>query len=444
MRIFNHRPTPEVLQALVKPAQLCDGINNVKKAVRTWYVMRYLSENLDIKNFNIRGWLDSFYEDFPKDVNSRPNQVDGCISNKTIKEILFGNEGNSTTKRDWEEWELSFSEFYRKNKGGQELAEPLKKAIRSECPFYITGKAFGDNLQASNFISYNNGIFIVLDEFPDIISNSQTSELADTECIADFDSYVNMFSKKIKGVQRFYINSDDSGKEQTNLLKECQDKLLKSWASEKTLPLQITYRSAYANQVIERIIYPVSIHYYQRGFYLSALSKLESSSETQYHNYRMDRIQKMDILEWGSEKISQELHDKCYEADDNNLVDEIRNKLEEAYGFDFFQDQATMIIRFKRDFNDRFIKNTFRHETFDAITIEDTQEFLLGNYPDLLPRLDEFPNDAYYTMEYRLNDNTVIMRLRAWGQAVEVLSPASLRQRLKDDSRETSALYETT
>ena len=56
-------------------------------------------------------------------------------------------------------------------------------------------------------------------------------------------------------------------------------------------------------------------------------------------------------------------------------------------------------------------------------------------------RIAAHPNDAYYTMNYRDGDNSVIMRLRAWCPNVEVLFPFDLRDRMREDMEKTWDLY---
>ncbi|MBE9176702.1 TIGR03985 family CRISPR-associated protein, partial [Synechocystis salina LEGE 06155] len=53
------------------------------------------------------------------------------------------------------------------------------------------------------------------------------------------------------------------------------------------------------------------------------------------------------------------------------------------------------------------------------------------------------PTHSYYRMDYRVDDNNVIMRLRAWGPNVEVLFPLQLRQRMADDSKTMATLYQS-
>ena len=60
----------------------------------------------------------------------------------------------------------------------------------------------------------------------------------------------------------------------------------------------------------------------------------------------------------------------------------------------------------------------------------------------LKAQIKNYPDDGYYTLKYRKNENSVIMRLRAWCPNVEVLLPWDLRQRMKEDMQKTWKLYE--
>jgi CRISPR-associated protein (TIGR03985 family) len=60
----------------------------------------------------------------------------------------------------------------------------------------------------------------------------------------------------------------------------------------------------------------------------------------------------------------------------------------------------------------------------------------------LQTRMNLFPDDAYYKLNYRVDDNDVIMRLRAWGANVEVLFPQNLRDRIIKDISETYSIYQ--
>ncbi|MDF5731816.1 MAG: TIGR03985 family CRISPR-associated protein, partial [Rhizonema sp. PD38] len=49
--------------------------------------------------------------------------------------------------------------------------------------------------------------------------------------------------------------------------------------------------------------------------------------------------------------------------------------------------------------------------------------------------------DIYCKVDYRVKDNNIVMRLRAWGPNVEVILPLHFRQDMKKDMEATYKLY---
>jgi len=52
------------------------------------------------------------------------------------------------------------------------------------------------------------------------------------------------------------------------------------------------------------------------------------------------------------------------------------------------------------------------------------------------------PEDIYCRVNYRTDDNNVVMRLRAWGANVEVFLPWSLRSQMAKDIEDIRKLYQ--
>ena len=111
-------------------------------------------------------------------------------------------------------------------------------------------------------------------------------------------------------------------------------------------------------------------------------------------------------------------------------------------------------MRFNQEFDQRYMKDTIRHQTFAEIAdIESVKNLIVEQLtPDkeqqslqvqLFNKIARAQNDAYYSLRYRVGDNNVIMRLRAWGFNVEVLLPWELRQRMKVDMEKNWKLYES-
>jgi CRISPR-associated protein (TIGR03985 family) len=473
MPYFKYKPTPEILQALIGSATpITNSLDNLNKSIRLWSIMRDISGDSDetppeFDNFLLKDLIDRLYIDFPMvqgirtarlDLDKKPPQNEGCKSIKKAQEILFKND------TEWNKWKDDFRVFY--NRSNQKSAnsstrlEDILKGIELQSteryknpnqPFFVVGRTIAGDLKSlemfinSSKIKNGDGLqenrFTVVAEFPEL-STKEKIELADAKYLKDdFNSYVNLFAEPVRNIQRFFINSDDTGKDQSRLLLTCQNELMKSWSSDKTLPINIVYDSASLNKYYETVIYPACIFYNQRGFYLSAKGECQETKDIVWHNYRIDRIKKIDTLDWHSDMIPQGMYDECFDTNDQDLItDEIERELYSAYGFDFYQGKKEMIIRFNQDFNDRFIEKTFRHDEFREISFDVAQKLIKPDCPRLSS--DSVQDYVYYKLPYRVDDNTVIMRLRAWGQNVEVLSPLELRKRMRDDIEATWAIYQ--
>jgi CRISPR-associated protein (TIGR03985 family) len=178
--------------------------------------------------------------------------------------------------------------------------------------------------------------------------------------------------------------------------------------------------------------------------------------EFKWYNYRLDRIQDLQPKSWEADKLTQSLQAEIQEKEQikpEYTPEHIQKQLESAYGFDFYNESATMLLRFNRDFSQRHIQGTNRHNTFkqQKKVIEFVREHLkletdltTQQKQSLFNKIQNSLNDYdYYSLEYRVGDNNVIMRLRAWCPNVEVILPWNLRQRMKEDIEKTWRLYES-
>jgi CRISPR-associated protein (TIGR03985 family) len=215
------------------------------------------------------------------------------------------------------------------------------------------------------------------------------------------------------------------------------------WKSDPTPVITLTYSSVNAGATVECVVYPVCIYYVQRAKYLCAYGR-RPTGDMGWYNYRLDRIvYEPKPLTWDDARIPEDLVQK-YKQGKLPEPDYIHEQMKAAWGFDFYLPAKPMLLRFERDFHDRYIKDTLRHETFIDTGYDEAQSLIEqdAERKALLQVLSQRSSqDAYYTVQYRETDNNLIMRLRAWGSKVEVLFPASLRQRLSDDARALSELY---
>jgi CRISPR-associated protein (TIGR03985 family) len=220
------------------------------------------------------------------------------------------------------------------------------------------------------------------------------------------------------------------------------------WFRKSIPPIFFRYDSISAGQELECIVYPVCIYYFQRAKYLCAWGHKSTQGMT-WHNYRLDRMQSESLEEiaWDNEDLCSTLL-QAYQNSTLPTPADIQAEMALAWGFDFYQKSATLLLRFDRTFHDQYIANTFRHQTFQPITsIPELEQLLATAIPDpqlltnLQNRIHHYPQDAYYQAQVRLHDTNIIMRLRAWGDKVEVLAPTTIRQRMITDIQKTLTTY---
>lgn len=457
---FNYLPSISVLQALVG-VSLADSLANVNKAVRLWYSLQELANEFDAVEFTDGEWRKYLYKSPNNNRDKTPAEVDGCNCTKTIKDILF----DFQTDLKWQEWKKSFIQVYLDaniNHRTQKNLEKFLAILESDRPLYVTGKTLLNDLNklvSRGYLEVLDGRFKLVDEFPVLpismitsaeklgINKSDEAE-AYVDLPVDFRSFTDLFWQQPNDIQRFYLHADHHILDEAERrIVEYRRKLREIWQKGSGVPCRLTYKSSSQKQPYTAVIYPVCIYYYQRSFYLCAFGCVQDKTESSWYNYRLDHIRSLECLDWEDNAISLSLIEKCRDVGDDNLIDDIELGVAEAYGFDIERPKRLMLLRFDRDFHDQYIENTWRHNTFKLVDQEKIDELLnksgldKSNRALIETRIKSHPHDAYYTMNYRVGDNSVIMRLRAWCPNVEVLYPPDLRQRMRDDMQKTWELY---
>ncbi|MGB3511897.1 MAG: TIGR03985 family CRISPR-associated protein [Microcoleaceae cyanobacterium] len=255
----------------------------------------------------------------------------------------------------------------------------------------------------------------------------------------DVGAIAEIYSQPIRGIQRFFLDLDyiifsDNQDRVDDLLH----KFRYLWQQPSTPPVKLTYNSARINKSHKYIVYPVCIYYVRRAVYLCAFGEtVESTGE--WYNYRLDRIQNLTLLQWDNPNIPQFLF-QHYQNQTLPIPDYIQEQMGAAWGFDFYSPSQLMVLRFERDFHDRYLRNTFRHHTFQLINYQQVEKLIQQNTPPAHQQhlLTVFKSrnrhDAYYRAYYRENDTNVKMRLRAWRPNVEILLPWQLRQKIAEET----------
>lgn len=484
---FNQSPTVLTLQQLIAPALLIDHVDVVRKAVRLWVILQslYAPEPAFVHwRFRYRDWRDFFFDNATQSHRERdryPHHTQGsqCPCQKTIKQLLFPID----TEEKWVQWQQTFIATY------QDIAllkqidlEAYVKELESVYPFWLTGKAmqttFQKDLAEKGWLSYEGKQkYRKLEQLPELESLSQikvncSSGISDENeqrlnfLLDDLLLVADKFEKPINSIQRLFLYTDYQipTRENARKIYSYIKQLKLIWQTEPVPIIQLTYQSFYLNgKIISYMIYPVCLYYYQRSFYLCSFGQSPRQPEgSDWYNYRLDRVISLQIIDKQTAKIPKAIQNKALEEQSEQeqqliqeddtyngpLIEEIQENLEQAYGFDFYLELATMILRFPVEYDRRYIRHTIRHQTFRSLSRQAVIERI--NQADLnqtqkaylKKKVANSPEDGFYRLNYRKNEFNTIMRLRAWCPNVEIILPWELRQKMKQDMEESLNLYQ--
>lgn len=195
-------------------------------------------------------------------------------------------------------------------------------------------------------------------------------------------------------------------------------------------------------------VYPVCLHYARRAKYLSAYG-LDPEGVLGWHNYRLDRIvsEQLKMVDWDDSQVPKSLRTR-YKARKLPTSADVSEALTEAWGFNFYLPRALLIMRFPPDFAQWYVHQSDRHATFQPIAYEKLPTLIEQEIEDskvrkatlnILSKRD--PKDAYYRVWIRLGDINIVMRLRDWRPAGEVIAPLALRQQMHQESEAELSHY---
>ncbi|MUG97256.1 TIGR03985 family CRISPR-associated protein [Scytonema sp. UIC 10036] len=313
---------------------------------------------------------------------------------------------------------------------------------------------------ANNKGRKNQETYLKIEKFPEgfldrlrkieMTSNQFTNE--------ELSAFNNSLSQPINGVQRFFIHAEYIvHAKRTDDVEALQEQLKKLWQHDKIPLVKLTYQSVKLYQdTVDCIVYPVCIYYYQRAPYLFAYGQVpkreqeNSWSQINWYDYRLDRILQLDELPKDLEdaNIPKQFLDKC-QGKYPPTPDDIKEKMSEAWGFDIHQPQKLLVLRFDYYFHENNIKGTERDEMFTRISHQQVEQ-LVKSYTSTASAEQKYllstvrsrsKTDIYCKVNYRADDNNIVMRLRAWGPKVEVILPWDLRHRMTTDIEATYKFY---
>jgi CRISPR-associated protein (TIGR03985 family) len=437
-QIFADVPQVELLQWLARGSLK----QNLPRAVRLWVWLRSLYGDPQDRillddGFTLAQWRDSFFTlSHPKGEAIPPLHHPGCPCAKTTAEWLF----DSKTGLERSQWLASVQ--------AHTPIPDLDKFLQQRL-FGVTRRSLQadlDILAELGWLEKYQQKYYRVKYFP---ARPMTTKLYAHELNfinqEDLVAIAQNLSQEISGVRRFFFKLDFVVTA-TDEVENWQHELQRLWGKTPVPPIQITYNSARLKNTFLCTVYPVCIYYVQRAVYLCAFGQ-SPDFKTEWYNFRLDRIEDITPIEWTHRDIPKNLL-KRYHQRNLPTPEEIEMQMSLAWGFDFYLPAKLMLLRFDRDYHDRYIRRTFRHDTFKAIAYSQAQNLIkkysanLEQQQTLLQIIaNRSPEDAYYRVQYRHGDHNVIMRLRAWRPRVEVFLPWDMRQNIARDVAREFQIY---
>lgn len=438
MQNFTDLPQIELLQWLARGTLK----QNLLRAIRLWVWLRSLyGEGQDLvlldDGFTFADWRNAFFTSTHPKGETIPEFHDpNCNCAKSTANWLF-DSNTGLSEREWKRSLLAHNAV-------SNLDEILRKRL-----FAVTRRSLQADLQILAELGWlqNRGQkYHRVEQLPSrpLTTTHHNNELPfiNQEDLAEI---AQNLSQEICGVRRFFFKLDYVVTA-IDQVENFQDQLRQFRSQTPVPPISLTYNSARLGTVVDCLVYPVCIYYVQRAVYLCAFGE-SPNRKTDWYNFRLDRIEQIKSLQWTNPLIPKVLQ---YRYQTRNLPspEEIEVQMPRALGFDFYLESRLMLLRFDRDYHDRYIKGTSRHETFKSISYQKTQSLIKNSVVNLehqaaLLRVlaNRSPQDAYYSLQYRDGDYNVIMRLRAWRPRVEILSPHDLRQKIAAEITRELELY---
>ena len=447
-QVFSDCPHIELLQWLARGSLK----QNLPRAVRLWALLitLYGDDNNRLKlgnSFTFAEWRKAFFSrTHPQGEAVPPLHDPECACAKSMADWIFDLQIGVPES----EWRRSLQQH-------DAIPAELDKLLKQRL-FAATRRSLQADLQILTQIGWlkrDEHYYVRVTNWPTspVTGSAKTSNSQlDTYDLAllnlDLADLAQSLREPIGGERRFFFEVDYIiYKTNQERVEDWHETLKQLWAQTPIQPIRITYNSAREGTAVKCIVYPVCLYYVRRAIYLCAFGQTPTR-KGEWYNYRLDRIQQMHELDWTDEDIPQLLLKHYPHSLPNS--DYIREQMEQAWGFDFYEPPKLMLLRFKREFHDRYVQGTFRHDTFKPVSYQQAEQLIRQYTPQqerqqaLLKVLQSRErSDAYYCVRYRDDDTNVRMRLRAWRPNGEVLLPWELRQKMTEEVSEEAQLYQT-
>ena len=455
VEVFQDVPHVELLQWFARGSLK----QNLLRSIRLWVWLGSLygepdrRVDLDLnQGFTYAQWRDLFFTSTHTKKEEIPKHNDvNCRCTKTSAQWLF-NSQTGIVEADWKKSLVSHVGIDK-----SKLNKLLKQRL-----FAVTRRSLQADLEILRdlgWLVYKNQKYYGVNEFPlrprGLKDEGNTAKLGAYEfnfLHEDLVAIAENLSREINGVQRFFVHLDYVIPKGTiDVVENWQWELKELWTKTPVTPIRLTYNSAKIGDTVDCIVFPVCIYYVQRAVYLCAYGE-SPQRLTDWYNFRLDRVQSIVPLDWKHPHLPINLQQR-YQQQNLPTPNDVVLEMTKAWGFDFYLPSQLMLLRFDRDFAQRYVKGTERHETFEEITYEQAKRLIPKQIKSrkqqqtLLKILaNRSAKDAYYKVfiryqDYKHRDNNIIMRLRAWRPRCEVIFPFDLRQTIATDVLQEFQLY---
>lgn len=464
-RRWQEPPTVPLLQWLARgPLK-----QNLLQSVRLWVTLHFLygeaGDDLGlVEPFTYADWRDRFFSASHPTDEKKPNHDDAsCPCNKVAAAWLFA-PNLTWTQPQWQTYRQDHSPTVETQI--QALAEALQ--THSQLPtnlesllqtqlFAMTRRTLYADLRtlvSMSWLTQKGQDFYRVTEWPTLPQTTQSPTPSETEFSVfvtqpDLAAISDNLSGKIQGDRRFFVHVDYVvPRDRLDRVDDWQALLSQLWQRAPIPPVQLHYQRAGATESVAIVVYPVCIYYFRRGPYLCGYGQVpgKEPNALDWRNYRLDRLQQITPLSWQDEGVPLELQQRHHQQTLPH-PDDIALRIDEAWGFDYYQPTQLLLLRFDAAWDARYIRHSSRHSTFKRVPYSHAQKLIQRHVtgeaqPQLLQVLTQRSDqDAYYTAVYRENDPNVHQRLRAWRPHGEVLLPWALRQQFADEVRQEWELY---
>jgi CRISPR-associated protein (TIGR03985 family) len=445
MLYFTDPPSVHLLQSLARNSLK----QNLLRAIRLWVWLRFLYSDPDQWSYHDRqtlspvfsfsDWRNSFFTtSHPSGEGIPPLHDHRCPCAMTVADWLF----DGATDISPDEWGRSLEE---QDAAPEQLDELLQTRL-----FGVTRRTLNEDLRILFKLGWVEKVgekYTRVSEFPHR-PQPKTDRSAGVILQPDLAAIADNLSQVLNGHQRFFLHVEYIvPTAATDRVDDWQAQLRQIWEQSPTCPVEIVYHGA-NGRAYPLVVYPVCCYYVQRAAYLCAWGQVPDGQDDglDWRNYRLDRIHALKALSWQDARIPTGLQ-AALQRGKLPTPSHIQERMSEAWGFDFYRPAHLLLLRFDQSFANGYIRNSIRHETFEAVSYDQARRLILqateaAERRQLLRVLEQrSPDDGYYIAYGRSDDINLMLRLRAWRPKMEVLLPWSLRQQVAEEVALEQRLY---